>query len=159
MLKAEGLTVADLGAIAVGLGPGSYTGLRIGLTAAKCLAFAAGKPLIGLDSLEAIARNAPEDCLQVAVAIDAQRGDAYVARFAREAPDLPLLRIDETRVEALEPWAAGLKPGTLVLGPGLETLLSDWPDSIQVGTPEQGLPGPSTLDPDRPRGRCPGPVR
>ena len=57
---AGGLTVGTIDLFAVGLGPGSYTGLRIGLTAAKVLAYAAQRPLVGFDSLEAIARNAPE---------------------------------------------------------------------------------------------------
>src|SRR5437016_669832 len=55
-LRAAGLAPRDLGLIAVGLGPGSYTGLRIGLTAAKTLAYAAKVPLVGFDSLEATAR-------------------------------------------------------------------------------------------------------
>ncbi len=147
LLDAEGLKLGELGAIAVGLGPGSYTGLRIGLTAAKTLAYAAGKPLLAIDSLEAIARNAPEDSLKVAIAVDAQRGDAYVAEFHREAPGTPLLRHDPTRIEPVATWANALGPGVLVLGPALDRLLPTWPDHVQLGTIDQGHPDPNHLIP------------
>lgn len=145
LLQAEGIKVADLGAIAVGLGPGSYTGLRIGLTAAKTLAYAASRPLLALDSLEAIARNAPPEASRVVVAVDAQRGDAYVAPFGREAPGAPLRRLAPTAIEPVEPWANALEPGTVVLGPALGRLLADWPAALRLGTPEQGLPDPAHL--------------
>jgi tRNA threonylcarbamoyladenosine biosynthesis protein TsaB len=147
LLRDEGIKVADLGAIAVGLGPGSYTGLRIGLTAAKTLAYAASKPLVALDSLEAIARNAPDDMLNVVVAVDAQRGDAYIARFARSSPGAPLLRLGVTTIEPVEAWANALDPGTLVLGPGLARLLPNWPEALHLGTLDQGHPDASKLIP------------
>ena len=147
LLDAEGLKAGDLGAIAVGLGPGSYTGLRIGLTAAKTLAYAIGKPLVGLDSLDIIARNAPEGPIYVAVAVDAQRGDAYIAEFARTAPGAPLLRLGPTRIEAVEAWSRSLGPGTLVLGPALEKLLASWPDTLILGSIDQGHPDPARLIP------------
>jgi tRNA threonylcarbamoyladenosine biosynthesis protein TsaB len=147
LLALEGLTVADLGAIAVGLGPGSYTGLRIGLTAAKTLAYTAGKPLVAIDSLEAIARNASDDVLKVVVAVDAQRGDAYLADFARDSPGAPLLRLGPTRIEAVEPWARSLDPATLVLGPALDRLLATWPESARRGTLDQGHPDSARLVP------------
>ena len=71
----------DLGLIAVGLGPGSYTGLRIGLTAARTLAYAADADLIGFDSLEGWARTASPESVRVYVVADAQRGDVYSADF------------------------------------------------------------------------------
>jgi len=119
LLAAAGLRAADLDGLAVGVGPGSYTGLRVGVTAAKTLAYALGKPLAALDSLEAVARNAPDDALTVAAIADAQRGDLYAADFARRAPGGPLVRTGPTRVVAAGPWAAGLAEGAYVLGPAM----------------------------------------
>lgn len=89
LLRVAGLNVNDLTVVAVGLGPGSFTGLRIGLTAARMLAYTAGADLLGLDSLEGWARTAPPEILRVHVAADAQRGDVYAADFLREAPAHP----------------------------------------------------------------------
>lgn len=119
LLDAAGLGPADLDGLVVGLGPGSYTGLRVGLTAAKTLAYALGKPLAGLDSLEVVARNAPADALRVAVIADAQRGDVYAAGFARNVSGGVLSRVESTRVVPADEWAVGLPDGTFVLGPAL----------------------------------------
>jgi tRNA threonylcarbamoyladenosine biosynthesis protein TsaB len=109
----------ELNVIAAGFGPGSYTGLRVGLMAAKTLAYATGAALVGLDSLEAVARNAPDDELRIAVVADAQRGDVYAADFERRTPGSPLTLVRDCRIEALADWTARLAPGTRVLGPGL----------------------------------------
>jgi tRNA threonylcarbamoyladenosine biosynthesis protein TsaB len=145
LLAAEGLKVADLDAIAVGLGPGSYTGLRIGLTAAKSLAYAGSVPLLALDSMEAIARNAPDDAIEIVVVIDAQRGDAYVARFARSERGSPLRRTGPITIEPVQEWAASLAPGTFVVGPSLPRLLEVWPESLRLGSHDQGHPDPVAL--------------
>jgi tRNA threonylcarbamoyladenosine biosynthesis protein TsaB len=120
LLGQAGLDVSAIDLFATGLGPGSYTGLRVGVTAAKVLAYAAGRPLVGFDSLEAIARNAPEDAAQVTVIADAQRGHLYTADFTRDAPGGALVRRSQTAIESLASWAGRLKRGTLVLGPGLQ---------------------------------------
>jgi tRNA threonylcarbamoyladenosine biosynthesis protein TsaB len=112
------VTLADLGGIAVGLGPGSFTGLRIGLTAAKTFAYALGTPLVGFDSLEAIARSLPDVELRIAVIADAQRGDFFVAGFHREGRGAPLLRSSPTRIVSEAEWHAAAAPATRVLGPG-----------------------------------------
>ena len=57
ILKNADLTMADMDAIAVAAGPGSFTGIRIGVSAAKGLAFAVAKPAIGVSTLAAMARN------------------------------------------------------------------------------------------------------
>ncbi len=120
LLREAGLAVGAIDVLAVGLGPGSYTGLRVGVTVVKVLAYAADRPLVGFDSLEAVAQNAPGDVLRVSVIADAQRGDLYTADFAREAPDGRLVCQKPSGVEPLTAWAARIAPGTLVLGPGLE---------------------------------------
>lgn len=140
LLREAGLAPADLDGLAVGLGPGSYTGLRIGLTAAKTLAYATGTPLVGLDSLEAIARNAPAEELRVSVLADAQRGDVYVADFARPDPGAALVKAGPTRVESLADWSARLTVPAFVLGPALERLRTALPGPARTGPPELDWP-------------------
>ena len=76
----------ELSAVAVSLGPGSFTGLRIGLAAAKAIAYALSIPLVGVPTLEVLAAAFPSPEAVVAPLIDAQKGNAYFAlyRFARQ---------------------------------------------------------------------------
>lgn len=73
MLKNTGLTVQDCDAVAVAAGPGSFTGIRIGVSAAKGLAFAADKPCAAVSTLEAMARNVAHMDALVVCAMDARR--------------------------------------------------------------------------------------
>ena len=72
---------ADIELIAVSVGPGSYTGLRVGVAAAKGLAYALNIPVIAVCSLDVIAENGPRMADHVAVALDARRGDIYGAYY------------------------------------------------------------------------------
>ncbi len=82
-LKLAGLKIGDMDAIAAVKGPGSFTGLRIGISAAKGLALAAEKPLIGISSLEALAMGASKFAGQLLICsmIDARRGEVYFAGY------------------------------------------------------------------------------
>ena len=71
----------DLSAVAVSLGPGSFTGLRIGLAAAKAIAYALSIPLVGVPTLEVLATAYPLQGAAVAPLIDAQKGNAYFALY------------------------------------------------------------------------------
>ena len=82
-LSEAGLAKADIDLVAVGLGPGSFTGTRVGVAIAKGLAIGLGRPLVGVVSLLAMAREAPGRWL--APAIDAYKGEVYVALYEREA--------------------------------------------------------------------------
>jgi tRNA threonylcarbamoyladenosine biosynthesis protein TsaB len=119
LLASAGIAVGEIESIAVGLGPGSYTGSRVGVTAAKTLAYATGARLIGINSLHAIAGNAPASATRVSVVADAQRGEIYVADFTRPAPGGPLTSAAETCIEPIAAWVGRMKPGTVVLGPAL----------------------------------------
>jgi tRNA threonylcarbamoyl adenosine modification protein YeaZ len=103
-----GVTYADLTRIAVTSGPGSFTGLRIGLSAARGLALALNIPVLGIPSLVALSLSAT--CDPVAVLLDAKRGEAYFQTFS--GPGIPirgaaLLPMDEAR-KLVPPNAATL---------------------------------------------------
>ncbi|MDY3282420.1 tRNA (adenosine(37)-N6)-threonylcarbamoyltransferase complex dimerization subunit type 1 TsaB [Dysosmobacter sp.] len=107
MLKNAELTLGDCDAIAVANGPGSFTGIRIGVSAAKGLAFSAEKPAVGVSTLEAMARNvAFADGLAVC-AMDARRQQVYNAVF--RARGGRLTRLTPDRPIALAELAAELK--------------------------------------------------
>ena len=75
----------DVELIAVSQGPGSFTGLRVGVTCAKTMAMLLDKPLAGVCSLDAMAENAPADALNILTVVDARRGQVYAARYERTA--------------------------------------------------------------------------
>ena len=142
LLGEAGLRVADLNAVAVGLGPGSYTGLRVGVTAAKTLCYASGADLLGLDSLLATGRNAPEQANRISVIADAQRGDLYVADLYRSAPYIPPTPLGDTRVEPLSEWRTRLEPDVFVMGPALEVprILNQLPKGLLTSGATNNFP-------------------
>ena len=81
LLAANGFTIAEVGGIIVGRGPGSFTGVRIGVATAKGLAHGLGCPLWGVSTLDAIAWAFAQDDLTLAVVGDAMRGEVYPALF------------------------------------------------------------------------------
>ena len=123
-----GWRVAAADRVAVIRGPGSFTGLRVGVTTAKALCWATGSRLLGLSSCEVIAectaasvgrRNAP-----VTVAYDAGRGEVFAATVVPDQGSPSGWRTEAGRLVAAHDWLAGMATGSIVSGPGL-TLLTD----------------------------------
>ncbi len=138
LLKAWDLSVQDLGAVAVSKGPGSYTGLRVGVSTAKGLCFAMDKPLLSYDSLYALAAEQRELAQQldamIVPMIDARRMEVYCSTF-----DSELNRLGEIEAKVIEQGSFhGLleKKKLIFCGDGAEkcrAILSLSPQAIVLG--------------------------
>jgi tRNA threonylcarbamoyladenosine biosynthesis protein TsaB len=117
LLKGCSSDLHDLQGIAVGLGPGSFTGLRIALSTAKGLAFSLGIPMVGVSTLEAMASAVPYWPENICPLIDARGGYAYGAVYRQEMPDR-LKPVIEQDVRELAAWLELLSATTLFLGSG-----------------------------------------
>jgi len=100
MLESSNSSIADIDGFAIASGPGSFTGVRIGISAVKGLAFADNKPCVGVSSLEAMAFNLKfTDCLICSV-MDARRDQLYNANFVAKSGRL--LRLCDDRALSIE---------------------------------------------------------
>ncbi len=134
LLRTVGWEPAEVDLIAVTIGPGSFTGLRVGVATAKTLAFAVGAEVLGVDTLETIAAGAPADVQNLAVAVDAQRGDVVAGSFIRGDDGWFQMTAPAKLVEAGS-WLDGLTDGTVLAGPVLHKLADRVPDRLTVLDP------------------------
>ncbi len=118
LLHEQNWKARELDAVFVSRGPGSYTGLRVGLMSAKMLAYAAGCVLLGIETFAAIAQQAPSEADRLDVLADAQQGKIYVQSFER-APGGGWQALTPLRIERFDDWLAGRDPASWVTGPGL----------------------------------------
>ncbi|MDD5730624.1 MAG: tRNA (adenosine(37)-N6)-threonylcarbamoyltransferase complex dimerization subunit type 1 TsaB [Candidatus Omnitrophica bacterium] len=88
VLEALGEGLRDIDYFACGIGPGSFTGVRVGIATIKGLAWSMNKPVAGISTLDILARNAPQDKGLVAPVIDAKRGLVYSAIYSASGDNL-----------------------------------------------------------------------
>lgn len=81
LLRGVGLAIGDMDGFGVVLGPGSFTGLRVGVATIKGLALATGKPVVGVSSLTALAWRLPFSAVPVCPLLDARKGEVYAALY------------------------------------------------------------------------------
>lgn len=140
LLRKVGWQPRDVELVAVAVGPGSFTGLRIGVTTAKTLAYAVGAQVIGVNTLATIAAQAPADAAPLWVVMDAQRQELFAAKF-----DAARNIIHAPEVLTQPAWQNLLQPGDHVTGPGLRRLRIDLPDTVRTVPPNAWQPMADTV--------------
>ncbi|MBX5482140.1 MAG: tRNA (adenosine(37)-N6)-threonylcarbamoyltransferase complex dimerization subunit type 1 TsaB [Myxococcaceae bacterium] len=118
LLDRHGVKLASLEGIVVGLGPGSFTGLRIGLSAAKALAYAARLPLAGGSSLAAVAQEGPPDVPLFCLAV-VRAQELYVGRYRRTGSRVEALAPEDALTPAKLAEAMQKEPEAIALGPAV----------------------------------------
>lgn len=113
-----GWDARSLDLVCLAIGPGSFTGLRVGVTAAKMLAYASGSGLLGVNTLEVVAAQTPLEFDRVAAAVDAQRGQVVARTFRRDLGGT-MQPEDEERMLDTAAWLAGLSADVAITGPAL----------------------------------------
>jgi tRNA threonylcarbamoyladenosine biosynthesis protein TsaB len=124
LLRQQTWRAAELDGVIVSRGPGSYTGLRVGIMSAKTLAFATGCALMAIDTFDAIRQQTPPHP-NVDVIADAQQDNIYVQRFGTHPESLAIVPLTIWLESALA-WHVA------VTGPGLETFADRLPAELAV---------------------------
>ncbi|HEX8820233.1 MAG TPA: tRNA (adenosine(37)-N6)-threonylcarbamoyltransferase complex dimerization subunit type 1 TsaB [Archangium sp.] len=118
LLARHGVALKSLEGMAIGLGPGSFTGLRIGLSCLKGLAYAAGLKVAGASSLAAVALEGPEGPPLFALAV-ARKDDLYLGRYRRVGNTVEALGPEEAMSPEEVAARLAAEPEALVLGPAV----------------------------------------
>lgn len=147
LLTVTGKALTDLTAVAVSLGPGNFTGLRIGIATAKTLAWSLKCPLVAVSTLEVLAAQFPFHPHPIGVVMDAKRGEVFWGLFACPE-DQPQVLEGPLRLAAAD-LPARLPRPLLLTGPGLEVhlgvLTHELSPEIALAPPEMRWPLAPTL--------------
>jgi tRNA threonylcarbamoyl adenosine modification protein YeaZ len=129
LMDAAGLEFAELDRIGVTTGPGSFTGLRVGIAAARGLALAAGKRAVGVSTLAALAgpHLAKRDGRVVVVALDARHDQLYLQIFGADGQSLSAPAVSRPNEAAHSAAAAAATRPAIIVGSGAERVAAAWP--------------------------------
>ena len=139
LLQEHGRQAADCDLIAVSTGPGSFTGLRVGITCAKTMAYATGAKLAAVPTFPSLAAGCPGDVEHVQVIMNAQRQELFVGRFQR-ATATEWTETQPLGIENAATWQAQLGPTDVVTGPGLEAIADSVAQHCRVLSPASWQP-------------------
>ena len=137
LLGDAGFTAGSLSGLAVAVGPGSFTGLRVGLSAIKGLALALGIPVAAVPTLDAMAASLPFAALPVCPVLDARKGEVYASLYRWDG--VAMRREWEYQALAPETLAARLGEPVIVLGDGAPAIRSP---HARLAPPSHRAPSP-----------------
>ena len=146
-LKRHHLSIREIDGFVVGLGPGSFTGLRVGISMVKAMGFSLQKPIVGVPTLDCLAEAVSENGIQVAPLVDAKREQVYAALYERKN-GLLHKKIEE-RVTPPDSFLKEIKTKTLFLGGGTnlyrEKIVKVLGEDAAFTDPTYDIPDPETL--------------
>ncbi|MFQ5840993.1 MAG: tRNA (adenosine(37)-N6)-threonylcarbamoyltransferase complex dimerization subunit type 1 TsaB [Thermodesulfobacteriota bacterium] len=102
VLEDSGVSIGDMDGLVVSRGPGSFTGLRIGVSAVKGLAFATGKPVAGVSTLDALAQNVRYSPYLICPLLDARKGEVYAALYRNTEKDGLIKLVPEMAIKPVD---------------------------------------------------------
>jgi tRNA threonylcarbamoyladenosine biosynthesis protein TsaB len=143
LLAEQGWRARDLTAVVVNIGPGSFTGLRVGLASAKALAYGTGCTLFGVPAFDAVAVRIPQHSGKLEVIADALQGQVYCQRFAwmegEWQPDAPV------RIRPFADWLTEAGPGSWLAGPAVEPYRAKIREGLTILDPALSEPDGASL--------------
>jgi tRNA threonylcarbamoyladenosine biosynthesis protein TsaB len=143
LLAGQGWKPRDVDAVVVSRGPGSYTGLRVGVMSAKTFAYVTGCRLLTLETFAVIAAQAPADVARLTVLADAQQDKVYVQAFERTG--MEMMAQGALRIEPFGQWAQEQTDLFWVSGPGLRKWREHLPAALRPVDVSLWDPQPESL--------------
>ncbi|MBA4348362.1 MAG: tRNA (adenosine(37)-N6)-threonylcarbamoyltransferase complex dimerization subunit type 1 TsaB [Thermodesulfovibrio sp.] len=147
VLMQSGLNINDIDVFGIAIGPGSFTGLRVGLSTVKGLVYATGKKLVSVSTLEAFAWNVPFSSHQVCPLLDARKKEVYVGLFRWVDGDF--IRVMEEKVVRIENLLSVINCPTIFLGEGAiiykESIENKLGNIALFAPPQKMVPSPSNV--------------
>ncbi|MEW6739663.1 MAG: tRNA (adenosine(37)-N6)-threonylcarbamoyltransferase complex dimerization subunit type 1 TsaB [Nitrospirota bacterium] len=147
ILIQSGMKIDDIDVFAIAIGPGSFTGLRVGLSTVKGLVYATGKKLVSVATLEAFAWNMPFSKYQVCPLLDARKKEVYAGIFRWNGNGFARAMNEQTiKIDVL---LSGINEPTIFLGEGsiiYKDSIKAWlNDSAIFGNPQDMVPSPANV--------------
>ncbi len=137
-------TPQEIDLLALTSGPGSFTGLRIGVTLAKAFAFATQARIVALNTLEVLVHQLPAECEQACVVMDAQRRQFFAGRYQR-GPDSAWTMTQSCHIVDRQQWLDQVPAGVLLTGPGLLKLSAISPTHLPCSDRDTWEPRAATV--------------